>query len=57
MNQEDDRAGALDKVADAFADAVIAAIKSATIRHTAGLVAPQSGGPSNRDIRMYNRIG
>ena len=45
MNQEDDRAGALDKVADALADAGIAAIKSATITYTAGLVAPPSGGP------------
>lgn len=35
--QDDDREGAVDKVADKLADAVINAIKSATITYTTGL--------------------
>ena len=46
MNQQgDDREGALDKVADKLADAIINAIKSQQITYTAGLVAPSMGGP------------
>jgi len=46
MNQkDDDREGALDKVADKLADAIINAIKSQQITYTAGLVAPSMGGP------------
>ena len=46
MNQkDDDREGALDKVADKLADAIINAIKSQKITYTAGLVAPSMGGP------------
>ena len=46
MNQQgDDREGALDKVADKLADAIINAIKSQQITYTAGLVAPSTGGP------------
>jgi len=41
MNQQDDdREGAIDKVADKIADAVINAIMSAQITYTSGLVAP-----------------
>ena len=42
---DDDRAGALDKVADKLADAIINAIKSQLITYSAGLVAPPTGGP------------
>lgn len=35
--QDDDREGAIDKVADKLADAVMNAIESATITYTAGL--------------------
>lgn len=46
MNQkDDDREGALDKVADKLADAIINAIKSQQITYSAGLVAPSMGGP------------
>ena len=46
MNQkDDDREGALDKVADKLADAIINAIKSQQITYTAGLVSPSMGGP------------
>lgn len=46
MNQQgDDREGALDKVADKLADAIINAIKSQQITYSAGLVAPSMGGP------------
>ncbi len=46
MNQkDDDREGALDKVADKLADAIINAIKSQQITYTSGLVAPSMGGP------------
>ena len=46
MNQQgDDREGALDKVADKLADAIINAIKSQQITYSAGLVAPPMGGP------------
>lgn len=45
MNQEDDREGAIDKVADSLAQTIIAAIQSATITYTGGLIAPPSGGP------------
>lgn len=46
MNQQgDDREGALDKVADKLADAIINAIKSQQITYSAGLVAPSKGGP------------
>ena len=46
MNQKgDDREGALDKVADKLADAIINAIKSQQITYSAGLVAPSMGGP------------
>lgn len=45
MNQkDDDREGALDKVADKLADAIINAIKSQQITYSAGLVAPSMGG-------------
>lgn len=46
MNQQgDDREGALDKVADKLADAIINAIKSQQITYSDGLVAPSMGGP------------
>ena len=45
MADEGDRDAALDKVADALADAVVKAIKSMTITYSAGLVAPAMGGP------------
>lgn len=46
MNQNDDnRSGALDKVADKLADAIINAIKSQQITYSTGLVAPSTGGP------------
>ena len=46
MNQkDDDREGALDRVADKLADAIINAIKSQQITYSAGLVAPSMGGP------------
>ena len=45
MEQEQNRDGAIDTVADKIATAVINAIKSATITYTTGLVAPTGGGP------------
>ena len=43
--QDDDRNGALDKLSGTIADAVMAAVASATITYTAGLTAPAGGGP------------
>lgn len=41
MNQQDDdREGAIDKVADKIADAIVNAIKSTQITYSAGLVSP-----------------
>lgn len=50
MNQEEGREDALNKLADKIADSVIAAITSATITYTAGLVAPAGGGPVTGDF-------
>lgn len=45
MSQEENRADALDKVADKLATAIVDAIKSMEITYSTGLVAPPSGGP------------
>ena len=46
MNQsDDDRAGAIDKVADKIASTIVEAIKSVQITYAGGLVAPAMGGP------------
>lgn len=44
-DQTDDRNGAIDRLADQLANAMIAAIQSATIVYTAGLTTPTGGGP------------
>lgn len=41
----DDREGAIGRVADKIADAVVKAIKSSTIVYETGLIAPPAGGP------------
>lgn len=43
-DHSDDREGAISRVADILADAVMNAIKSATVVYTTGLIAPPTGG-------------